>query len=265
MLRIHPRIFVYILPLMVIAFSCTPQKRLIYLQGDDARTAEAVLQTKPFEYRVQERDVLMIDVQSSDEATAKAFSVSQTRVTQTTATQNFDGSQLALTGFVVSDSGYINLPMIGDIYVAGMLVDEVQKTVSDAIRLYVTDAWVSVRLVSFKVTLLGEINRPGIYRTYENRLNLLDALGMAGDLTEFGDRQRIALIRQDGDKRRIQYIDITKQSIIESDAYNLLPNDVIYVPSLKAKSWGFANAITPITLALSLVSTTVLIINFISR
>ena len=257
------RIFLLFIPLLLISvFACTPQKRLIYMQGS---TADSSLLTKAFDYRLQARDVLMIQVQSSDEVASRAFNTVQTTMAQTSVSANSDGSNLALTGYIVNDSGYVELPVVGATKVSGLMVEEAQKEILKAVRRYVTDAWVSVRLVSFKITLLGEVNRPGIYRTYENRLNLLDALGMAGDLTEYGNRQQIALIRQQGEKRVITYLDITKRNIIESEAFNLLPNDVIYVPSLKAKSWGFSNAITPITLSLSLISTTILIINFITK
>lgn len=247
-----------VLVLFLALSSCTPQKKLLYLQGIETEAT-----AKEFTYRLQPRDVLMINVQSSDETSSKAFNSMQSPIVQSANPQNFDGSGLSLTGYFVNDSGCVVLPVVGSVKVAGLKVEEAQELIVQAISRYVIEPWVSVRLVSFKVTFLGEVKNPGIYRTYDNKLTILDALGMAGDLTEYGNRQKIVHIRQNGNKQQITHINLTSRKLLESDSFFLMPGDIVYVPSLKTKSWGFANAITPITLTLSLISTTILIINFV--
>jgi polysaccharide export outer membrane protein len=120
-----------------------------------------------------------------------------------------------------------------------------------------------VKLANFNVTLLGEFHRPGKYNIYQDRINLFQAISMGGDLTDFANRNRIALIRQTEKGSKIHRLDLTDKFIIESDFYYLKPNDIVYVEPLKGKQFTFAQF--PYAVIFSAISTALLLINYFNN
>ena len=256
---------IYFLVLIFFIISCTPQKKLIYFQDKGTSQIDSIINAQQSKYKLQLNDVISVNVQSINEESFSFFNTEQTtRNSQySISTQNSDGSSILISGYKINDSGYVELPVVGNIYIKDLTVEEAKNVIQKSLSFYLKEIYISVRLLSFKITFLGEVGNPGIYRTFEDKLNIINALSLAGDLTEYGNRQNIMLIRQNEKGKQIHFVDLTDRNILNSEYFYLLPNDVVYIEPLPAKSWGFVNAITPITLTLSLISTTILIINFV--
>ena len=148
---------------------------------------------------------------------------------------NINPGALYLSGFSITDSGYIYIPIAGGVKVGGLSVEEARQKIQDEIDNY-TSAYVIVSLVSFKVSITGEVDKPGYYYIYNDRLTILEALALAGDFKEFADRRRITLIRQHDEGSDVVLLDITEPEIIKSPFFYLEPNDQLYVPQLQIKN-----------------------------
>lgn len=134
--------------------------------------------------------------------------------------------------------------------------DKLQLTLNE----YLKESVVIVKMVNFYVTMLGEVRRPGEYKIYQDELNIFEAISLAGDLTDFANRNEVKLIRQTKDGSKVIGIDMTDADILASDYYYMMPNDIIYVEPLKGKQFTFANF--PYGIIFSAISTTLLLINY---
>ena len=211
---------------------CVTQRKLPYLQGLGYSTNSPVNvnNIRPA-YLLQPGDVLSIRVQSVQPALSDIFNVPGPQVMT-----SGDPSTLYLTGYPVDDTGAISLPTVGRLKVQGLSLEDTQKLVQQKVAAYVRDANVLVKLLSFKVTVLGEVRQPGRYFIYNPQATVLEALGMAGDLTEFGNRENIKLIRQTSKGSEVVLLNLTDAKLLESPYYYLLPNDALYVEPLPART-----------------------------
>ncbi len=240
----------------LILSSCTPQKKLIYLQ-DKGNHSHEIDSLSKNNYKLRSKDVLYISINSLDKETFKLFNQAST---SGLSTQN--NISLYINSHTISDSGYVDLPILGKIKLIGLDLEEAKKTLEDSVKTYIKFPNVNIKLVSFKITLLGDIKTPGVKQIYDTKLNIFEAIGLGGDLTIFGNRQ-ILLIREEGSEKKIFEIDLTDRNIINEEYYNLLPNDIIYITPTRAKMWGFSKI--PIATTLSLITTTLVIISFIQK
>ncbi len=238
---------------------CVVQNKLPYLQGGrySTTTPTTVDNARPV-YLLQAGDVLSIKVQSVQPALSDIFNI---QGPQTIATG--DPGVLYLTGYAVDDTGSIILPTIGQVKVQGLSVEQAQTLVRQKVGAYVRDANVLVKLLSFKVTVLGEVRQPGRYFIYNPQATVLEALGLAGDLTEFGNRQNIKLIRQTPKGSEVVLLDLTDPNILKSPYYYLLPNDALYIEPQKART-DRGNA-TNLGIVFAGISAIVLLISYLTR
>jgi polysaccharide export outer membrane protein len=142
---------------------------------------------------------------------------------------------LYVNGFSIDKMGNVQLPTIGKVKVSGLSVDEAQDLVQNKINEYFANATVILKLISFRVSVLGEVQRPGSYFVYNNQITLLEALALAGGPTQMGDKRHVTLMRQSEQGTQALYMDLGKTDVLNSEYYYMLPNDVIYVPSLGAQ------------------------------
>jgi polysaccharide export outer membrane protein len=149
------------------------------------------------------------------------------------------------------------------VYVKGKTIPEVSAILAEKIDKYTSNVQVKVKLVSFKVTVLGEVRSPGVHFIYNDRASVLEAIGFAGDLTDVANRHKIKLIRTIDNKVQISTLDLTDRSLIEGDHFFLLPNDVLYVEPMKAKN--FRLNLPAISLIISSITTVLVIINLIGK
>ena len=175
---------------------------------------------------------------------------------------NVNSNNPGLQGYLVNSSGMIRFPVLGDVNVIGKTRAEIEKDLKARLSEYVTDVVVDVRIMNFKVTVLGEVNNPGVYSVKDERVTLPEAIGLAGDFTQDGNRNEIVVIREEDGKRKVEKIDFTQTNFFNSPFYFLKQNDVVYIePSLKGvKKSGFLPDIPALLSLVTVVLSTVILI-----
>jgi polysaccharide export outer membrane protein len=164
-----------------------------------------------------------------------------------------------MLSYTVDDDGAIELPYAGRFMVAGKTLKMVKTELDIALKSYIADAVVTVKMVNNYVSIIGEVQRPGKYPIYKDRLNIFQALAMAGDIGNYGNRQKIQLIRQTPDGNTVKEFSLKDRSIIGSQFFYVMPNDVIYAPPMKGRFFQM-NAF-PYSVILSTITTFVLLWN----
>jgi len=166
-----------------------------------------------------------------------------------------------LISYTVNGSGTIRLPYVGIIEVEGKSLAEVTEDLDKALKGYISDAAVTVKLVNNYVSLLGEVKNPGKYPIYKDRLNIFQALAMGGDLDDFSNRQKVQIIRQVSNGQVIKEFCLTDRSIMTSEFFYVMPNDVIYAMPIKGRFFKMNEF--PYTVILSAITTFVLLWNVV--
>ena len=226
-----------ILVLMVSAMtSCIPQKKLRYLQELEESTIDTTqIQNIDNTYRLKAKDEIYLQVNSVDPKTYSFFNGGEIN-----NSYRFNSDLgLYLNSYTISDSGFIQLPVAGKINIASLTLEEARMEVESVLQKYLNDVSVTLKLSAFRLTILGEVKRPGRYAPYVSQLNIMEALALAGDMTAYGNRTRVMVIREVNGKEEIKLINMLDRNIIVSEDFRLLPNDIVYVESLNAKTWGF--------------------------
>lgn len=239
----------------IIFFSCTPRKKLIYLQNEITATPTPAHVLS--EYELRPGDMLFVRIQTMDEKTFRLFNAEWMSTTAR-------GTDVALfiDGYFIDNEGYIDLPLLGKQQVAGVPVSKAEDILQKQIDTYLLEATIMVKLINYKVTVMGEVNRPGTYTIYDSHITLLEALSKAGDLTVFGNRQNITVLRKSKDNK-VGRVDVTDINVVNSEFFYLHPHDVVYIEPLKAKSLGFREF--PFSILFSSITTIVVLINFFSN
>lgn len=184
------------------------------------------------EYKLQARDVLAIRIKSIDPTAADYLNL------QTTESSSSYNGQLStfMTGFSISDSGYIHLPTLGKIKVGGLTIEEARAFLQRRVNNdELINATVLMHLVSFKISVLGEVQSPGYYHIYNNRGSILDALALSGGFQDYANRKEVMLIRQKENGTEAIKLDLTDAGLLKSPYYFLRPNDSIIVPPMQIK------------------------------
>lgn len=254
---IHLKMYrLFLLVLVLSLTSCYTSKGLDYLQSDRHTYNMPVRQT---EYLVQPNDVLNIKVQSRDPEQSAFFNIT----TIESRTNNANPASLFLTGYPVNTDGTINIAIVGEVTVGGLTVEEIRERVQAEIDKYLLNALVSVKLTSFKISVLGDVKNPGTNYVYNTQSTIFEALSAAGDLNLSAKRKNVKLIRLVEGKTTVVNLDLTHPSIIGSPYYFLHPNDVLYVETSKPNI--LRNNLGIFTLILSAISTGILIFNVSSN
>lgn len=219
--------------------SCVTYEPLVsFEEGIPTPATEDIL--NEMELRIQPEDLLKIDVYSVDPKAVAAFNLQQAGQQQMNMNQM--GQQGAGTntlefflGYFVNEDGTVDLPYLGSTELEGLTLAEAKNKISDQLKRYVTDAVVNIRFLNFKVTVLGEVNRPGVLRLSNKRVTLLEALGLASDLTPYANREAVLIIREERGVRTYERLNLKDYDIFESPYFYLQQNDVIYVEPLKSR------------------------------
>ena len=231
------RIGHYLICLCLI-MSCVTNKKVQYLQYDDVNmkeiTTDSIVRNynlPDFEYRIQPQDVLSIDFESLTRDEYNFFSKAGTQG----GSNNMNATSAALSGDLVDDGGNIELPVVGKVKVAGLTVFEAQGHIQNLVKRYLQDPVVKVKIVNFRFTVLGEVNNENSITTLNNRISLMEAIGLTGGFTDLADRSAVKLIRQKGGKTEVQYLNLLKEDFLTSEYYYVHQNDLIVVPALKQR------------------------------
>lgn len=241
--------------------SCVSQKKIKYLQRKQkADTSTFFEGNKTADYKIQPKDNLYIRITSLDEKTNQLFN----SMNQTTgvggSTNYYNDASIYLNSYSVSDEGYIEFPILGKVYIKELTVEQTKSLLQQLVDEYIKESVVIVKMVNFKITILGEIKGPGQLMIYQNKINIFEAISMAGDLTDFANRNKVALIRQVKGGSKIYYLDLTSDKLLSSELYYLAPNDILYISPLRAKQYGFTTF--PYTLVFSSITLIVTLITF---
>lgn len=212
--------------------SCGSVKKTVYFQDVDQETVQDI--SLKYEVHILKDDLLSIVVNSTNPELAVPFNAP-------VVSHQIGGNpygQATVLGYLVDSDGYIDYPILGRIKVEGMTRNELTTFIKKRIieEKYINDPIVSVSFLNFKVSVMGEVGRPGTFSVTGDRITLLEALSMAGDLTIYGKRDRVAVIRENNGVRTMRYMDLRSAQIFESPFYYLQQNDIVYVEPNKRKA-----------------------------
>lgn len=236
--------------LMAMLFaSCVPQKKMLYLkEAQMAAENQSInyVNERSINYRLQPGDNLYIRfINTVDERTAAAMSGESTRSLSSDAS-------IYLQSYTLDEEGCIEMPLVGKIELLNLTVDEAKDRLQTVLDKYINQTTIIVKLSNFNLTVLGEVNHPGMYKVYQSQINLFEAISLAGNMTNFANKEDVKIIRQTDNGSEILTVDMGVADILSSPYYYLKPNDIIYVEPLKIKQWGFTTF--PYSTVLSIVS-----------
>jgi polysaccharide export outer membrane protein len=214
----------------IVLTNCTNMKKVAYLNNiSETEIPNAINSLEPV---IQKNDLLSVTVSSPNAAASQPFN---TAVTVSTQTIGYTATQAS--GYLVDQDGYIDMPMLGRIKAAGQTKQQLKENITKVLvdNKYLLFPVVSVRYLNFKVTVLGEVARPMVVNVPDEKINILEALGFAGDLTIFARRDNIALIREEKGKRIVKRLDLNSGNLLSSPYYYLMSGDILYVEPNKTK------------------------------
>jgi polysaccharide export outer membrane protein len=241
----------------VLLSSCVPMNRIRYLQdpkNDSVRNDFKRVESP--EYRVHIGDNLYIKVNSLEDKN-NYFEKDDNY------NNYYTESGIYLNSFTVNDSGFVQFSLIGKIKVDNLTTTEIQKILQSRVDEYIKNTVVIVKLANFRISMMGEFKNPGKYLVYQDKITIFEAIAMAGDMTDFAKRNKVLLARQSEKGIKTYRINLNDYSILESDFYYLMPNDLVYVEPLKGKQFAFSEF--PYVLILSTITTTLLLIDYFAK
>ncbi len=259
-----PRFFLVIATALVLFSSCTNVKNLQYLQGplDDPQIA----QVSSIEHTIQPGDLLSILVFSDNPAASAAFnqpmfaSINNGPGNNTiigNISQNAGNTSL---GYLVDADGNIQFQQIGNVRVAGLKKAEVARILDSSLSKYLNNPYFNIRFMNFKVTVIGDVARPSTFNIPSERINVLEAIGLAGDLTVTARRDNVLVIREINGKREFGRLNLTDPQVFKSPFFNLAQNDIVVVDLTKNKAaQGDQSTVRNLTLGASILSTVAII------
>lgn len=213
--------------------SCTSTKTVPYFQEISDTSKPLTIQTADYKDPViQVDDILSITIQTIDAQATAALNLNSNASTIVTSPQI---NQQQVSGYLVDKNGVISIPLIGNIKVKGLTTYAARDTIASKVAEFYKSPTVQVRFQNFKVTVIGEVLRPATYSLPNEKVTIIDALGLAGDLTIFGRRENILLIREVDNNKQFVRLNLNSTSIISSPYFYLKQNDVIYVEPNKSK------------------------------
>lgn len=262
------RIFWWLFCSSLLFSSCVTNKKYVLLQKDDVNKKDlpkdTVVRTydlKMYEYRIQPEDNLSVRFES---LTPEEFDIFNRSIQGNTNFNLTQGNAL-LIGELVDPNGEISYPVIGKVKVAGLTVYEAQDKLQKLADEYLKSPVVKVRLINFRFTILGEVKQEGTVTLPNNRVNYIEAIGLAGGLTDLADKRNIKLIRQVNGKAEVRYIDLLDEDFVNRPEYFVYQNDILIVPSLRQRPYQtyFGKNLSLFISSLSLFLITITLINSI--
>lgn len=201
-----------------------------------------------YDAKIMPKDLLSITVSTSDPQAAAPFNLTIQTNTKGSQGVQYTTSQAAVQQYLVDNEGEVDFPVLGKLKIGGMTKNEAENMIREKLQPYLKETpIVTVRMTNYKISVLGEVNKPGTFTVSNEKVNVLEALAMAGDMTVYGVRDNVKLIREDAQgKRQIVMLDLTKSDLVLSPYFYLQQNDILYVTpnKTKAKNSGIGNATT---------------------
>lgn len=236
--------------------SCVAQREVEYLQ-DRNEGIKAFTEAEFPDYKLKSNDELYIQINSLDEGAANIFSNAANQSTRSTGTISPYGA--SLMSYSVDKEGYLLMPVIGNIFVKNKTLSQVSEILMDSLNHVLNQPLVTVKLVNRYVSILGEVRNPGHYPYSQEKLSIYDAIGLAGDITDYGNRDNVILVRNENGENIRANLNLTQSEILASGYYYIRPNDIIYIKPLGKKLWGMRQF--PFSIIFSTLTTGLLIYN----
>ena len=257
LVTLHPLLLTILLSVTLVS-GCARHKDLVNFQEASFPVDVASAIPNYADARIQPQDILRITVHSFNDLAAKPFNIENPGL-------NVGGGQnmqfLLLQGYLVNSDGMINFPVLGEVPVAGLSLVEATELLQSQLRDYLEDGVVNMRFLNFRYTVFGEVNIPGTYTTMNPRITLLEAIGTAGDLTPYANRETVLLVREENGQRTFTRINLKESDLFTSPWFYLRQNDVIYIEPTKAR---IATVQDPIFRWISLGSATISLVAIIT-
>lgn len=248
--------------LVLLFTSCVNTRKAVYFPGQGDEELLSTL-TVP-ETIIQPSDLLSIVVTSLSAEASLVFNTPNNPGISITA---YNGSPASASGYLVGADGNIQFPILGVIKASGLtenqLRNQIVKSLND--KKLLIDPIVSIRHLNFRVTVLGEVSRPTVVTVPNEKITLLEALGLAGDITVYGKKDNVMLIREEGGKRTIKRLNLNSSELLTSPYYYLHSNDIVYVEANKAKVASSTRANQSLPIILSALSFAAIIVDRITR
>lgn len=228
--------FAFGIVLTALMASCSSKRdTLSYFQDINTETFQATVNSEEFEPKIEPGDELAITVMSTPAELTVPYNLPLTN--PASGDKGFLGTGTPQQGtYFVDSKGDIMMPVIGTVHVAGLTADQLAEKVTKLVSKDIDSPVVTVKLMNFKINVAGEVSKPGQYKVYDKRFSVLDALSTAGDLTPYGERTNVLLIREEDGKRVAHYLDLTSSEMLTSPYFFVKQNDYIYVSPNKVRN-----------------------------
>jgi len=243
---------IYILLFLFTFSSCITNRDLEYIRSSkEIKNAKA----NKHDYRLQIGDLMSIQISTTTEQQHDFFNK-----------ENLANSQLMmqnpyLYGYIIKEDGNLDLPSFGKVRAEGFTLQELENVIRKIAESYFESPIVKLNIINFKISILGEVNNPGTFKIIDPEVNILYALSLSGDMTQFGNRRKVKVIRNENELNRVFYVDLTKKGVLNNADFMLQPHDIIYVSPLRKKFYAFNNINNIVSMSLSAVTLFILINN----
>ncbi len=248
-------------------YGCVSPKQIVYFQSADTAQVTQLPQIKPVVARIQSNDILAITVGSFNQESNEILNFANINALTTTSFPNTQGGigRGQPLGYLVDSSGHVEIPFVGRVKVIGLTLDQAGNLIRTEVSKSLKDPAVNVRFLNHKFSLLGEVNRPGTYNLLNDSTTLPEALAMAGDLTIYGQRTNVMLIRETENGRTMTRINLLNRDLFGSPYYYLRNGDVIYVEPSKAKATFTDRSVQLVPVITSITTTVIVLLNLLLR
>jgi polysaccharide biosynthesis/export protein len=215
---------IYLFAVLLAASSCRPTRNLAYFSDlkEQATYSEEIKNITIS--KIQPNDLLSITVSSESPESDVQFNRGM-----------LAANDSKLEGYLVNEGGYVNFPVIGSVQLAGLTKQEAREKLANELQKYLKAPVVSIRNMNFKVTVIGEVNRPSTFTVPAEKISILEALGMAGDMTPFGKRENVIVMREEAGIRTMVRLNLNSKDVLNSPYFYLQQNDVVYIEPDKMK------------------------------
>jgi polysaccharide biosynthesis/export protein len=232
--------------------SCVSPKSIVYFQGDSAQYSSQEI-TQKYIPKIQPSDILSIIVGSLNAEANEVFNTPNLFTTASTNYSNVGGPRVQPLGYLVDSDGYIEIPLVGRVKVSGLRTTDAADTIRTRLLTFLKEPSVIVRNLNFKISVMGEVKLPAVYVIPDEKITLPEVMSLAGDLTIYGNRTNVMIIREENGKREYARVDLTSREIFNSPYYYLHKNDVIYVEPVKARMLDTDSRVRTVPLIVSIV------------
>lgn len=255
--------FGWIFAFLLLVSSCVSNKKFVYLQdkGNVQSDSNGTMPVQTYAYKLQKGDILYVALSTDDEKLNKIFVPASSNLVNAQG-ERIVGTQFYFTGFTLTNDGELELPYLGKVKISGQTIEQAKMTIEEALRKYFKVFFLQIKVAEFKFSVMGSVGKPGQFYFQQNKVNIIEALALAGEVVPNSKRTEIQLYRQYPDGVRLYIIDLTDRSIINSPLWFIQPNDIVYVQPLNSRTIGDLSSMqTSLSVIAPLLSTLFLVLN----